>query len=63
MRGLLGGCRRGIEWGIRERLEDLDFADDLYLLAQRFTGLQDKLNVLIRIVSRVGVCTYIDKMK
>ena len=32
MRVLLRGCRDGIQWGIRERLIDLDFADDLFLL-------------------------------
>ena len=38
MRASLRGRRQGIQWGIRERLEDLDFPDDLCLLAQRPTG-------------------------
>jgi hypothetical protein len=29
MRKAIGGKRRGINWGITEQLEDLDFADDI----------------------------------
>ena len=39
MRASHRGCRHGTEWGIRERLKDLDFADDLCLLAQKFIDL------------------------
>lgn len=63
MRASLGGRRRGIQWGLRERLEDLDFADDLCLLAQRFSDLQDKLGALCRIASRVGLRINIGKTK
>jgi hypothetical protein len=56
MRASLRGRRCGINWGIRERLKDLDFADDLCLLAH--TDLQDKLNALTWIVSRVGLCMF-----
>jgi hypothetical protein len=29
MRKTLGDRKRGIQWGMKERLEDLDFADDI----------------------------------
>jgi hypothetical protein len=30
MRKTLGNRKRGIQWGMKDRLEDLDFADDIY---------------------------------
>jgi hypothetical protein len=31
MMRMLGARKRGIQWGMRNRLEDLDFADDMPL--------------------------------
>jgi hypothetical protein len=38
--------KRGIQWGMKERLEDLDYADDICLLAQRSGDMQEKLKRL-----------------
>jgi hypothetical protein len=32
MRKTLGNRKKGIQWGMKDRLEDLDFADDICLL-------------------------------
>jgi hypothetical protein len=34
----------GILWGIRDRLEDLDFAEDICSMAQRFRDMEEKIN-------------------
>jgi hypothetical protein len=36
MKGMKGLERRGIQWSMKESLEDLDYADDICLLAQKF---------------------------
>jgi hypothetical protein len=33
--------RRGTQWIMKERLEELDYADDIYLLAQRFCDMEE----------------------
>ena len=38
--------RRGIQWGLVNRLEDLDFADDLCLLSESHGDMQTKLEDL-----------------
>jgi hypothetical protein len=38
--------KKGIQQGLYDRLEDLDFADDICLLAQRFKDMEAKLNDL-----------------
>jgi hypothetical protein len=43
MRRVTEGKRRGIQWGLTEQLEDLDFADDIYLLSQKCRGMAEKL--------------------
>jgi len=40
--------KRGIQWSVKERLEDLDCADDICLLAQRFFDIEEKLKRLKR---------------
>jgi len=40
--------KRGIQWRRKERLEDLDYADDICLLAQRFCDAEEKLKGLKR---------------
>lgn len=47
--------RRGIQWGLGERLEELNFADNIYFicpLAQSYTDIQTKLNSLQREAER-----------
>jgi len=36
MKRVKGLRKRGIQWSMKERLEDLDYADGICLLAQRF---------------------------
>jgi hypothetical protein len=36
MRKTTGMRRSGIQWGMMDRLEDLDFADNICLMAQSF---------------------------
>jgi hypothetical protein len=43
MRKTLGNRKRGTQWGMRDGLEDLDFADDKCLLSQRYSDMKDKL--------------------
>lgn len=47
--------RRGIQWGLTDRLEDLDFADDLCLLTNSFKDMEAKLNDLKTEASEVGL--------
>jgi glycosyltransferase A (GT-A) superfamily protein (DUF2064 family) len=35
MKTVKGLRKRGIQWSMKERLEDLDYVDDICLLAQR----------------------------
>jgi hypothetical protein len=37
LRASLDGKARGIRWKLTETLEDLDYADDIYLLSQSST--------------------------
>ena len=38
--------KRGIVWSMKERMEDLDYADDICLLAQIFCDMEEKLKRL-----------------
>ena len=40
--------RQGIRWGLVDRLEDLDFADDLCLLSEAHREMQAKLGDLTK---------------
>jgi len=42
MRNVNCDRRRGIRWGLVDRLEDLDFADDLCLLSEAYRDMQEK---------------------
>lgn len=39
----------GIRWNLIDRLEDLDYADDIYLISHSFADMQAKINCLIEI--------------
>ena len=45
----------GIQWTMSARLEDLDFADDLCLLAQKEADMRVKLSQLIHYAGQVGL--------
>lgn len=55
MKTSLNRRRRGIQWGMQNRLEDLDFADDLCLLAQRHSDMREKLLALSDVAKKVGL--------
>jgi len=38
--------KRRIQWSMKEKLEDLDYADNICLLAQRFCDMEEKLKRL-----------------
>jgi hypothetical protein len=40
--------KRGIQWGLQDRHEDLDFADYICLLSQRYIDMEIKLAKLQR---------------
>jgi hypothetical protein len=46
MKRMRGLRKRGIQWNMKERLEDLNYADDICLLAQRFCDMDEKLKRL-----------------
>jgi hypothetical protein len=54
---------RGIQWSMKERLEDLDYADDICLLAQRFCDVEEKLKRLKEEAESAGLCININKTK
>jgi hypothetical protein len=43
---MLSARKRGIQCGMRDRLEDLDFVDDISILAQRFRDMEEKLRCI-----------------
>jgi len=55
--------KRGIQWSMKERLEDLDYTDDICLLAQRFCDMEEKLKRLKEEVELLGLDININKMK
>ena len=46
---------------MKERLEDLDYADDICLLAQRFCGMDEKLKRLKEEAESAGLYININK--
>ena len=57
------GSRNGIQWTLVYQLEDLDFADDLALLAHTHTQMQAKTTKLEAISSKLGLKINTDKTK
>jgi hypothetical protein len=55
IRKAIGGKRRGINWGITEQLEDLDFVDDICLLSHTFPKMETKLKDLENEGKTVGL--------
>jgi hypothetical protein len=43
MRNTAGKAKRGLQWNTYDRLEDLEFADDICLLAYKYKNIQAKL--------------------
>jgi hypothetical protein len=55
MRKIIAKGKRGIYWNFSERLEDLDFADDLCLLSGNFRDMKQIVKDLIKIAKGVGL--------
>lgn len=52
---ITGERRRGIEWGLSNTLEDLDYADDLCLLSHTHADMQAKLDDLRQEAAKTGL--------
>jgi len=63
MKRVQGLTKRGIQWSMKERLENLDYADDICLLAQRFCDIEEKLKRLKEEAKLVGLHININKTK
>lgn len=61
----LDGNKTGIQWSLRsnDHLEDLDFADDIALLATKRSAMQNKLTTLQNNAEKVGLKINIGKTK
>ena len=55
MRQTTADKARGIQWTLLSHLEDLDFADDLALLASKSEHLQKKTDRLVNFASQTGL--------
>jgi len=63
MKRVKGLRKRGIQWGMKERLEDPGYANDICLLAQRFCDMKEKRKRLKEEAKLVGSHININKMK
>ena len=63
MRNVNRDRRRGIRWGLVDRLEDLDFSDDLCLLSEAHREMQAKLGDLTNEAGNVGLAINVKKSK
>ncbi|XP_024868629.1 uncharacterized protein LOC112452576, partial [Temnothorax curvispinosus] len=54
---------RGVLWSFQKRLEDLDYADDICLLAHTFRDMQEKLSELADLALEAGLRINIRKTK
>ena len=55
--------QRAIRWTLTDRLEDLDYADDISLLAHTFNDIRTKLQRLHHETAKVGLKINISKTK
>lgn len=53
--------RRGIQWGLEGRLEDLDYADDICLLSHNHADMQSKVDSIMEIAAKAGLRINISK--
>src|SRR5262249_19673691 len=54
---------RGIQWTFTERVEDIDFADILVLMAQTARDIQESLRLLVKHAGQVGLKINVTKTK
>ena len=55
MNKVIKGRKRGLQWRMIDGLQDLDFADDICLLAQRWSDIKSKLERLEMEAAKVGL--------
>jgi hypothetical protein len=55
--------QRGSRWGMMDRLQYLDFADDICLMAQRFHDMEEKLTNLQEVAKRGRLNVNVNKTK
>ena len=55
MRTTIGTERRGVRWNFTSILEDLDFADDVALLAHRHQDMQEKTSDMASTAGQIGL--------
>jgi len=63
MKRVKGLRKSGIQWSMKGRLEDLDYADDIFLLAQRCCDMEEELKRLKKEEELVGLRININKTK
>jgi len=63
MRNVNRDGRRGVQRGLVNRLEDLDFADDLFLLSESHGDMQTKLEGLTNKAEKAGLIINLKKTK
>ena len=63
MKNTIEGKKRVIQWGLMERLEDLDFADDVCLLTGSYKDAQRKLENLRKEAGKYGLVLNKSKTK
>jgi hypothetical protein len=56
-------CIGGINWGVSQQLEDLDFAEDIYMLSHTFNKMYTRLKDLKNIGKTVGLKIKCEKTK
>jgi len=61
MKRVKGLRKRGTQWSTKERLEDLDYADDICPLGQRFSDMEEKLKRLKQEAESAGLYININK--
>jgi hypothetical protein len=63
MKRMKGLRKKEIQWSMKERLEDLDYANDICLLRQKFFVMDEKLKRLKEKVELAGLNININKTK
>ena len=63
MKRVKGLRKRRIQWSIKERLEDLEYADDICLLEQRVCDMKEKLKRLKKEAESAGLYINVNKTK
>ena len=55
--------RRGLQWDMMKKLEDLDFADDITLMSHTYQHIQHKITAMEREAAQLGLKINVKKTK